>query len=1397
MYYDNKDKRTPLSNNSVVVINDTAAGSRREYVIDSLAGTGGFALMYIAHEKNDMHHYVALKELFPRALDDAVAERREDGKIVIYDPMTESDECNDESVWDKITPYFDREVKLTRKAAAVYDSYGRQAAQNSPDVLGISGPFIAENGNQYIVIDTKKGKSLRQFIDNGWESNSDKGVYRNNLLDEIFDILLKTTQRLTFMHGDNRMYHLDLSPANIYISYINGGTSVEPTIIDYGSAYDCTDPEDLTSHRFTCNPFSAPEINALAELNNQNSGYYVDVTSDTYSIAAILFYAVLGELYTTQKIYDPSWRDKIQKLYPETIYDSFAEKLIEFFSRGLSADQSERYVTIQHSVTKKQDDLYSELTELKKLYKSADILNLCAIDQKDADELMSYIILDKYPLYKHYAKDGNIHVLCLGSGIFVQRMILSIISTGQMIGHRLYIHVVSENAESYKNSLLNEFPLLKKYADMGGNTVSDENKFVTFTFQNVPDLTKEEAYRKTAEDYGGMCRYVIISLGSNNKNITLARNFAAELGKVSKEKTLINYYMEEDSAQNSRADADSSIVPDHIELIPFGKLLASYNKDVHKLGMKAFRTSWLYTKIYNPHASRNAALREFIADEYGQRSSVASAVHIDYKLASLGINPTDPKITHKSIASYQSKIIESYTRMLKDPVKYGQLLQLEHMRWMFFMIADGYRLPTQRDLEKYSFKMVNGNFNKAFKCTDDKVKTHHCLVPCSDKGIQLPRDHREWDKYSSIEEIQNTDFDELDKASLTVHFIAKQRIERPSTRGKIESIIDNDLHNMLYLAPEDKDKADALKQEYDSFRNWISNVLEHKSPDKLKEKLEHLSEQFALCDIDISDITTQLSNELAIFEEFRAYKDYKAPDKAIIEHLLWIKFSDDLIMLKGAAGSVLSNITAPLIIEPQKLVYIGMEPDKQITEFFDKHGSNTDIFFEPCSFGSLEEVSSLLNRLTKSSVGGNYVIDVTDTNPFFVAAAVMLSEKNKKVGVICCGTKDFSITNIMNYPCASVYRLTSSLTASEVFGLYGAEEKPNIDNYMLRLREYMDALWKFYQAHSSDWEMISTFFAAFGRGSAEVRLKNIAIGSAKWNTYKKQVSPKAYSASGMPDVMEKLEKEGIIKNFNIQETEAFYNLTFDYPLVSGDRSSDLFAARFDALLKSLGNVTLSCDIVTNPKDKTKDIEISSNMKVSYYFTSDTFTNITRDKKFSLTAMEEPLKELKGMQLISFLEIKNDRGNYSISFTYNNSAIRDCLTTAGNILEAYVWYQADKTGYFDSLQTNFSFTWHNSRVSNELDVILTHGLTTLVCSCKTAKFNKEHLYEVADLANRFSVNTKPVIIYSSDKAYDDGKITSSTTAIRERAKEMGIYLIDKDMLNDNLGKELIRIAKEVC
>ena len=83
-------------------------------------------------------------------------------------------------------------------------------------------------------------------------------------------------------------------------------------------------------------------------------------------------------------------------------------------------------------------------------------------------------------------------------------------------------------------------------------------------------------------------------------------------------------------------------------------------------------------------------------------------------------------------------------------------------------------------------------------------------------------------------------------------------------------------------------------------------------------------------------------------------------------------------------------------------------------------------------------------------------------------------------------------------------------------------------------------------------------------------------------------------------------------------------------------------------------------------------------------------------------------------------------------------------------------------------------------ADELDVVMTKGITTLVCSCKTSKMCKEHLYEIESLARRFSVKSKPVIIYSSDQSIENGEISNNTNAVIERAKEMGVYLIDKDI-----------------
>jgi argininosuccinate lyase len=89
--------------------------------------------------------------------------------------------------------------------------------------------------------------------------------------------------------------------------------------------------------------------------------------------------------------------------------------------------------------------------------------------------------------------------------------------------------------------------------------------------------------------------------------------------------------------------------------------------------------------------------------------------------------------------------------------------------------------------------------------------------------------------------------------------------------------------------------------------------------------------------------------------------------------------------------------------------------------------------------------------------------------------------------------------------------------------------------------------------------------------------------------------------------------------------------------------------------------------------------------------------------------------------------------------------------------------------------------------------LTQSLTILAPVITTAKFNKEHLYEVKCLTERFSLNSKPVIVYTSTQAVENGKITGSLLAVKNRARAMGIHLVDLNDLKGPLGEKLVRIA----
>lgn len=1386
MFFQIFDTRIPLKTGDVI---ETSVGSR--IIIDRYVGSGGFSLMYIAHHEGSSR-YLALKELFPRQLENLLIQRSEEGRIVIYDPVGEKAVADHAPLWQELQQYFEREAVLTRKAGTVYDRTGHQAAQNSPDVLHAEGPFRDRLGNTYLSIDTYQGEPLRDLIERGFLRSEDGTVLSNHFIEDILDILAETAVRLSALHSEG-IWHLDLSPDNIYVVPSAGRTRLTPYIIDYGSSYDHSDPAHTSDHRYTCNPFAAPEILALAQLQDHTCGYAPDASSDTYALASILFYAVTGQIFTAEhRMNCGHWQEQIRREYAAGLpshqgADSFAGSLIDFFDRGLAAAQRDRL--------RSPKELLSAVQALRTKYQQyGNLLPLVA-----RDELMSYMVLEKYPLYQYLSSDGDIHVLCLGSGVFVRRMILSLVSCGQMVGSHLYIHVVSdEQEEALRSYLHSAAPLLERYSNP---KASADQEYVTFSYHQVSDVLDEEVCRDVVACHPD-CRYILVSLGSNRSNIEAARMYAlrlAQLPNSANKHTVLNYYCSEDAANNLYDLLDFQTLPKWLEVDAFGNNISAYSKVIRTLGLRTLKLSHLYNKLGNPRICLAESARNLATDQYGQRSSCAAALHLKYKLASVGINPA-PKTTKRSI-------IAAYQKALADH-RFGEQMELEHRRWMMYMIADGYQMPTATQLDRYGFEMVDGEFNAFWRCK--KKNLHPCLVPCGTAGVTLKQS--DWTQYDTTRKIEEAPFDPLDKVSLMLHMRSSKKCRRileDDTIGDYFRRIEKKLTYAQTDLEEDLDRsADAvpfqtIRSALNKVRSSICLETEKLNYTGDRGQLAELLNLFGQWDINISGEIAALRQVLSIFVEYAKRRDYKKPDETIIRHLLWLLYAEsDITCIKLRGRTIADNITGPLILEPHRLVFFGETQHPEWDEFLRSHGNRSEITYLPHCGNNVEQITACLKRTAAQQRSG-CVIDITGADELLVIAAQRVAAANSKVSLIRC-TPDGHVENIQRFPTAAAYTLNTTISADEVFSLHGANKHPNSNRYMEQLEDMVPTLWSFFQEFRSDWNEITAFFASRCGDSPELHAYNIRIDtSTVWKSYTHVVDKSKWNMLELPAAFRKLSDAGIIRDL---KTEAYFtgrlNISFLYPSSAEGHSNSFFCKAldefFDKKIQSIF-VPLHCEI--HRKNDTFTVDLSSGCCVEI---NDKYNLDFADCRYQYHTAKIPyarllpvLKWLEEKRLIAELRVSGDLTKLpvSIRFLCVTPALRTCLATAGNILELFIWKEANATHAFDNVLPNLSFTWREG-IENELDVILTKGLTSLFVSAKTSRFNREHLYEIKYLTEHFSLNSKPVIVYASNKPLFSDSRGDDMLAVKKRAKAMGIYLIDLNELNEqneSLGDRLTAIA----
>ena len=215
-----------------------------DYVIDSVLGTGGFGITYLAHEPL-LERYVAIKEFFPTGC-------RRDGT--------------------QLAPDGDWTSGLLQEFRRGFLREGRMLARLShPGIVPIYSVF-EENNTACLVMEHIQGRTLRDYL------SSQKGRLPAA---EAVGLILQAAEALAVIHSAG-LLHRDLKPANMMLR--PDGRLI---LIDFGSAREIS--PDRRKH-------TSLLTHGYAPFEQYDEYGVFGPPTDIYALSAVLYHLLTGRL---------------------------------------------------------------------------------------------------------------------------------------------------------------------------------------------------------------------------------------------------------------------------------------------------------------------------------------------------------------------------------------------------------------------------------------------------------------------------------------------------------------------------------------------------------------------------------------------------------------------------------------------------------------------------------------------------------------------------------------------------------------------------------------------------------------------------------------------------------------------------------------------------------------------------------------------------------------------------------------------------------------------------------------------------------------------------------------------------------------------------------------------
>lgn len=289
-------------------------GGKREYVVDSVLGKGGFGVTYkvIGHvdvDNIDFDAPFAVKEFFPDICS------RETDNATIKVPETKQAE-----VTNGLKDFVNEAHRL------------QDTCKLNHNIVNVNEVFQA-NGTAYYVLEYLGGGDLRKMVD----ESPNKALTEQQML----ELMLPVGRAVQCLH-ENHILHLDIKPDNIVMRKGRKGAADEPVLIDFGLATHFNSsgaPTSMTPSQGISAGYSPIEQYSLLRQ--------FDPRLDVYAFSATCLYLLTGkdpaEALSMPAVFDES-------IIPATVSDHVRQAI----KHGMSKEKDLRTPSMKQLLTELQ-----------------------------------------------------------------------------------------------------------------------------------------------------------------------------------------------------------------------------------------------------------------------------------------------------------------------------------------------------------------------------------------------------------------------------------------------------------------------------------------------------------------------------------------------------------------------------------------------------------------------------------------------------------------------------------------------------------------------------------------------------------------------------------------------------------------------------------------------------------------------------------------------------------------------------------------------------------------------------------------------------------------------------------------------------------------------------------